>query len=97
MPKAASLEIAGSTELVKQYIDTGKLGNSKLSGVTQTPFVEGSSLLGGSDGPQISAPNFVTECFFLAHILISFMGKKLEQLYKKNNDDINKAIKDKDY
>lgn len=67
-----------------------------MSGVTQSPFVEASSLLGG-DSSQMSPPNFVTECFFLAHVLLSFQSKKLEQLYKKNNDDINKSIKEKDY
>jgi hypothetical protein len=29
-------------------------------------------------GKGLAPPNFVTECFFHVHTLISFMGKKLE-------------------
>jgi len=63
------------------------------------PIVEVSSLTQMEEGGQsktMSAPNFVTECFFLVHILINFMSKKLEQKYKENNDLINSAIDDKD-
>jgi|APSaa5957512535_1039671.scaffolds.fasta_scaffold284007_1 hypothetical protein len=45
----------------------------------------------------LNAPNFITDCFFLVHVLISFMTKKSEQFYMKNNEEINKAITDKDY
>ena len=44
----------------------------------------------------MSPPNFVTECFFLVHVLISFMAKKLEQKYKDCNELINGAIHDND-
>ena len=43
------------------------------------------------------APNFVTECFFLLHILLSFQAKKLENFYMKNNEELNKAIGEKNY
>jgi hypothetical protein len=33
----------------------------------------------------------------LAHILISFGNKKLEQFYNKNAENINKAIEQKNY
>jgi len=39
----------------------------------------------------------VSDCFFLAHIGISFMTKKIEQFYMKNNEEMNKAIGEKDY
>ena len=42
-------------------------------------------------------PNFVTECFFLLHILLSFQAKKLETFYMKNNEELNKAIGEKNY
>ena len=63
------------------------------------PIVEVSSLSQMEEGGQsktMTAPNFVTECFFLVHILINFMSKKLEQKYKENNDLINSAIEEKD-
>jgi len=44
----------------------------------------------------MSPPNFVTECFFLVHVLINFMSKKLEHKYKEANELINNAIGDKD-
>lgn len=43
------------------------------------------------------SPNFVTECFFLLHILLSFQSKKLETFYMKNNEELNKAISEKNY
>ena len=45
----------------------------------------------------MSPPNFVTECFFLVHVAISFMEKKLESKYKEVNGLINDALKEKDY
>ena len=46
-------------------------------------MVEGSSLMDDNDGGKTySPPNFITECFFLAHIMINLMNKKLEQEYK---------------
>lgn len=71
-----------------------------LSGVTQTQIlVETSSLLddSASSSSNLSPPNFVTESFFMAHILISFVGKKLEEFYRMNNDSVNKAIEAKDW
>lgn len=47
-------------------------------------------------GKTHSPPNFITECFFLVHILISLMSKKLEQEYRKNNEEVNDAIDKKD-
>ena len=67
-----------------------------MSGVTQNALVETSSLMGGG-GRAISAPNFITDCFFLAHILISFTATKTEKWYMKNNENLNKSIEEKDY
>ena len=33
----------------------------------------------------------------MAHILISFQGKKLEEFYRVNNESVNKAIEAKDW
>ena len=52
--------------------------------------------MGDDGGKTYSPPNFITECFFLAHIMISLMNQKLEQEYRKNNDEINDAIDKKD-
>jgi len=60
-------------------------------------MVEGSSLMEDNPGKQLSPPNFITECFFLVHILISFMSKRLEQEYRQNNSEINDAIDEKDW
>ena len=61
-------------------------------------MVEGSSLMDeGNNGKQLSPPNFITECFFLVHIAVSFMSKRLEQEYKQNNSEVNEAIDQKDY
>jgi len=43
------------------------------------------------------APNFISDCFFLCHILISYMSKKIEQFYMKNNEELNKCISEKNY
>jgi len=40
-------------------------------------MVEGSSLMGDGES-NYSPPNFITECFFMVHILISLMSKNLE-------------------
>jgi hypothetical protein len=45
----------------------------------------------------MGAPNFITECFFLSHIAISFVTKKMEQIYMKGNEELNKAITAKSY
>ena len=45
----------------------------------------------------MATPNFVTESFFLAHVAIGFMEKKLEHKYKEVNGMINDSLKDKDY
>ena len=55
--------------------------NSLLSGVTLNPFTEQSSLMSDSNSRVLAQPNFVTDCFFLVHILISFITKKAEQFY----------------
>lgn len=62
-------------------------------------MVESSSLLDDnpSTAANLSPPNFVTECFFMVHILISFLGKKLEEFYRVSNDNVNKAIEAKDW
>jgi hypothetical protein len=41
-------------------------------------------------------PHFITECFFMVHILISFGHKRLDQFYKKNNQSLTEAFKKKD-
>jgi hypothetical protein len=56
------------------------------------PFVEASSLMGDGGGRTISPPNFISECFFLSHIMISYMTKNLEKWYMKNNENLNKMI-----
>lgn len=33
----------------------------------------------------------------MVHILISFVGKKLEEFYRTNNESVNKAIESKDW
>lgn len=66
----------------------------ELSGFTQVPVTEASSL--DDNANSLVPPNFVTECFFLSHILISFMSNKMEKKYKEVNEQINKAIDDKD-
>ena len=45
----------------------------------------------------MQVPHFISECFFLVHILISFGHKKLEQFYMRNNDNLSKAFNNKDY
>ena len=54
--------------------------------------------MGGGDGVKEKAqPNFITECFFLVHIAISLVTKKMDDIYRKNNEELNKAIGAKDY
>lgn len=101
--KAKHMEKIGSSEEQRDRALAILSGASKeapdLSGVTQTQLVlEASSLLDESaGGTRQNPPNFVTECFFMVHILISFQGKKLEQFYQRNNDEVNKAIDAKDW
>ena len=74
-----------------------QINSLNLSGQTLCPMVEGSSLLGdGDSSATYTPPNFITECFFLAHVLIALMAKKIEQQYKKNNEEVNTAIDNKD-
>ena len=84
---------------INDFIEGKELpANLKLSGLTLNPMVDGSSLMDDSaSGKTHSPPNFITECFFLVHILMSFMAKKLEDEYKKNNSEINECIDNKDY
>ena len=72
---------------INNFIEGKELsGNLKLSGLTLNPMVDGSSLMDDSaSGKTHSPPNFITECFVLVHSLMSFMAKKLEDEYKKNN------------
>ena len=44
---------------------------------------------------KLAPPNFIADCFFLVHILMSYMTTKVEKIYHKNNDEINKAITEK--
>jgi len=66
-----------ASETVNTYL-AGADVDLELSGVTTDPFTEGSSLGGGGGGRTMIDPNFITDCFFLAHILISFLTKKSE-------------------
>ena len=44
------------------------------------------------------APNFVSDCFFLAHILIQMVNeKKMERHYEQLAKQHNEAIKNKDW
>ena len=75
----------------------GQMGANSISGVTQNPFVEESSLMGGG-GMSLVAPNFVSDCFFLAHILIQMVNeKKMERHYEQLAKAHNEAIKNKDW
>ena len=51
----------------------------------------------GGGGPKQQAPNFVTECFFLCHLLISFESGRVEKFYMENNKQMNAAISAKDW
>ena len=44
---------------------------------------------------KLAPPNFISDCFFLVHILMSYMTTKVEKIYHKNNEEINKAITEK--
>lgn len=78
--KATDLEKLNHIDFNMEEYLTGKGSYPESSGVTQTIQVaEDSSLLG--DAPvakSMGAPNFITECFFLSHIAISFVTKKME-------------------
>ena len=77
---------------IESYLN-GSNTNLTFSGLTLNPVVDGSSLMDeGNNTKQLSPPNFITECFFLVHMLISFMTKRIEQEYKQNNSEINEAI-----
>lgn len=55
---------------------------------------DNSSLLGGGSSQKEEAPpNFITECFFLCHVAMSFIQEKFPKLYLKQNEEINKAIR----
>lgn len=49
----------------------------QFTGITVEP-IQPSSLDGGAGDMEVLAPNFVTECFFLTHVLINLLSKKLE-------------------
>ena len=100
--KATDMDKIGYSEDQQNKIKAILNGTDKstpdLSGVTQTQIlVEASSLLDDSGGTSLSPPNFVTECFFMVHILMSWQVKKLEQFYQRNNEAVNKAIDEKDW
>ena len=81
---------------IESYLN-GSNTDLTFSGLTLNPVVDGSSLMDEGGGKQLAPPNFITECFFLVHLLISFMSKRIEQEYKHNNSEINDAIDAKDY
>lgn len=88
----------GVEDRVKQVLASNEDVAELLSGVTLNPITEGSSLM--MDEPQerkISAPNFISDCFFLCHIMIGYVNKTLETFYKKNNENLNKSVGAKDY
>ena len=99
--------ISKATDLEKlNYIDfnmeeflNGQGSYAPMSEVTQSILVsDDSSLLGDTlPSKSMNPPNFITECFFLAHLGISFVTKKIEQIYMKNNEALNKAITAKSY
>ena len=62
-------------EKMKQFLETKDINLADFSGVTSSNTFE--------------APNFITESFFLVHILISYMTQKIEKLYEKNHQQIN--------
>lgn len=81
---------------IESYLN-GSSTDLTFSGLTLNPVVDGSSLMDEGSSKQLSPPNFITECFFLVHMLISFMTKRIEQEYRQNNSEINEAIDQKDY
>lgn len=89
--------------VLQDYLEGKSQAAPKLSGITAKTLVKPpveSSLLGEVDsGPsdRLMAPHFITECFFLVHILISFGQKKLEQFYMRNNDELSRSHRDGDY
>lgn len=101
VPKGTSLEKIEQREEQKaplmQCIQQQDASLGDFSGITNTSiFSGGSSLMGDSQGgSKLAPPNFISDCFFLVHILISYMTQKIEKIYHKNNDDINKAIDQK--
>jgi hypothetical protein len=70
-----------------------------LSGQTLNCITyDSSSLLDTGNGEsKVQPPNFVTECFFLCHILISFTSQRIEKFYMENNKRLNKAVSEKNY
>mmetsp|Transcript_6584 Transcript_6584/g.10591 ORF Transcript_6584/g.10591 Transcript_6584/m.10591 type:complete len:170 (+) Transcript_6584:1382-1891(+) len=56
---------------------TGGNSHLKMSGVTTNPVSSSASSLMGDEGSKLVAPNFITECFFLAHLAAYFIGGKL--------------------
>ena len=66
-----------------------------FSGVTMSPG-ELSSLDESSDSWRLPQPNFITECFFLSHLALSTVEKKLEHQYEQLSKAINKAAHAKD-
>jgi hypothetical protein len=97
--KATDFEKLNWIEFNMEEYLSGKGSYSKMSGVTQDiQAVEDSSLLGDAPPSKtMNPPNFITECFFLCHIAISFVTKKMEQIYMKNHEELNKAIQAKSY
>jgi hypothetical protein len=70
---------SSNKEKIKSFLN-GSSVELNLSGLTLNPMVDGSSLMSddASTSQQLAPPNFVTECFFLVHMCISFMIKRLE-------------------
>ena len=49
-----------------------------------------------SEGWKLPPPNFITEVFFLSHLALSTVEKKLEHQYEQLGKAINQAAQAKD-
>ncbi|CDW72140.1 u box domain-containing protein [Stylonychia lemnae] len=83
-----------NNELVELFI-SGQLLKPEFTGITQE-LNEESSLNSEKELNVIPQPNFITEIFFLAHIAISLLEKKIEKQYEELYKHINKAAGQKD-
>lgn len=97
--KALELEKLVNNKDGLEMMLNGQRTNEDCSGFTaECVSFESSSLLGGGSGKrEVVPPNFITECFFLCHMAISFIQKKIPEIYMKNNEQLNKAIGEKNY
>lgn len=97
--KALELEKLVNNKDSLELMLAGERTSEDCSGFTaECIYSETSSLLGGgSNKKEVVPPNFITECFFLSHLAISFISKKMQETYMKNNENLNKAIGEKNY